>query len=107
MGNKSYEAGRRWEYAIIKKIKEKSPDALITRTAGSHGIFDVWGIVPSTLQPEYGELHLIQAKDVEKINKDIERDWEKIKNLMLPKHLIVKPQLWIKLPRNHVIAWGA
>ena len=105
-GNPNYRAGREWEYEVVRKIEEKSDDSPSTRTAGSHGKFDVRSIVPNPLRPTHGELLLIQAKKAKKITKTLEDEWEEIKGLVVPKHLIVKKQMWIKLPRKHVIAWG-
>ena len=58
MGNKNYEAGRRYEYKAIEVLEGAGYEA--TRTAGSHGIFDVIACGPN--------VRLIQIKSFEKGN---------------------------------------
>jgi hypothetical protein len=41
--NRNYEKGRRAEYKVMKQLR-KEGFQYVGRTAGSHGIFDVWGI---------------------------------------------------------------
>ncbi len=41
MVNKNYVNGRAKEYRVMKKLRKLFPDALITRSAGSHSKIDV------------------------------------------------------------------
>ena len=105
--SKQYEKGRAFEYEIIDRIKELSPDAHAGRNAGSHGWFDVWAIVPDPFDPSKGNLHLIQAKTQKgkKPTKENREAWEKMKLIEIPKILIPKKEFWIKI-KGHIIAWG-
>jgi len=100
-----YKRGRAWEYEIIERIESLHRDTLTTRTAGSHGHFDVWAIVPNPLNPDEGSLSLIQAKRGKRITKQMDKEWEEIKGLLLPKKLTVRKEYWIKLPTG-IQAWG-
>jgi Restriction endonuclease len=59
MPNKNYLKGRRFEYAIMKSFREDGYD--VSRTAGSHGKFDIIAISPGN-----GCIELIQCKVVKR-----------------------------------------
>jgi len=52
MPNRNYEAGRRWEWTVMREWKKAGYKVL--RTAGSHGDYDViavkWGVYPAFIQ---------------------------------------------------------
>lgn len=82
----NYEKGRRGEYQVIRILEKAGYYA--TRTAGSHGMYDVVGINSSLVR-------LIQVK----INKPIApADRETFKDFLVPKN--VTKEIWFRKDRQ-------
>ena len=74
MGNPLYVKGRRKEYRIANELKKKG--YITTRSAGSHGVFDVIAVNPDTRI-----IRLIQAKAGGYAERQIKKLKEKWKHL--------------------------
>ena len=64
MPNLQYQKGRRREYKWVEKLRKLGYD-YVGRTAGSHGLFDVYGIDVSTRT-----IRLIQVKSGETAERE-------------------------------------
>lgn len=94
--NRNYRRGRELEYRIIRELSEAGFVGA-TRSAGSHGVFDVVAVAPLS------HVLFIQAKRTKaKLNPEIayKEDLEKCKELA--KHLPKEAQLelWVWVDRK-------
>lgn len=79
-----YHRGRRKEYAVCKQLR--SDGYLAQRTAGSHGLFDVMAVSPTTIK-------LIQVKYID--SRSSWRDANTIKLQKLPVPPGTTKEVWV------------
>jgi len=92
----NYKKGRKGEYEVINKLREKGYIAV--RTAGSHGPFDVIAIKNNTIL-------LIQVKTGKgPVPKNIGRE---IASLKTKNNMKVYKELWIKPHRKKFVVLSA
>jgi hypothetical protein len=99
MPNKNYLAGRRWEYDVMKYLRDA--DYKVIRASGSHGEFDIVAYKPqSTL--------FIQCKRVDTLAeaRRMGVNWKKSPPNP-PAQVSFTQQLWVKVkgePGNHIFS---
>lgn len=81
----NYNAGRAIEYKVIEVLKENGISA--TRTAGSHGEYDVVGVAPN-------RIHLVQVKKFKKRGNKYASDVNKLLALPSPDCVVKSIAIW-------------
>lgn len=75
-----YEKGRAHEYREMEKLREAGY-IIVGRAAGSHGEFDIWGIIPPPTPGALGRLKFVQCKSGKTAKRQRKRSMKDLERL--------------------------